>query len=368
MMKMHEINKTVFERLQKERDKDTPFPKYLKSIFKFYRDLVKENVDSQFAFRYLPENTDLSKLNQDILKNTNALIRSYNAYSEGKMSTAINIIKKRFLYNDVADFPFMTLTLKPSQPWFRARRLTKTCRRFEAKEMFHIPFEKRTDVVNYRFSISGYPCLYIGNTILSCWEEMGAPSLDELSVSRLQVSKDSTITVLDLQIPSTNKGNKSFDGMSDDERKKNNLKWLFTWPLVIACSIRTITPDASFKLEYVHPQLLMLALVENTNISGVAYTSTHIDPYMSKNAEDYLNVAIPVKKVKDKGLCPTLTSLFKITRGVSFTEMDIKNIFETTTVVNDTLFLSDGSCKFKQAQDWLKEEKNVKLEDINSVE
>ena len=74
-------------------------------------------------------------------------------------------------------------------------------RKFFADEMFHIPFEKRTDIVNYRYSITGYPCLYIGNSILSCWEEMHTPALDDFVVSRVQVNSDKQVKTLDLRIP-----------------------------------------------------------------------------------------------------------------------------------------------------------------------
>lgn len=120
---------------------------------------------------------------------------------------------------------------------------------------FHIPFEMRTNVMNYRYSISGHPCFYFGNTILTCWEEMHCPSLDDLVVSRIEVQANETLKVLDLRLPKEeNKG---------DDKKIANKRLLMTWPLIIACSIKTITPNAPFKFEYVHPQLLMLALKEN---------------------------------------------------------------------------------------------------------
>lgn len=104
---------------------------------------------------------------------------------------------KKFLVDDA----IKTFDLVPTQSWFRARKATKSASGFKAKEMFHIPFEKRTEVVNYRYSITGYPYLYIGNTILSCWEEMHTPALDDFVVSRIQVNNGKQVKTLDLRIP-----------------------------------------------------------------------------------------------------------------------------------------------------------------------
>lgn len=185
--------------------------------------------------------------------------------------------------------------------------------------MFHIPFQMRTNVVNYRYSISGHPCFYIGSSILSCWEEMHCPALDDLVVSRVEVKENNSVKVIDLRLPENE--------MMQGDKRKENFKLLMTWPLIIACSIKTITPDAPFKFEYVHPQLLMLALKEKGDECwGVAYTSTHIDPNMSTEMSKYTNIAMPVRRIKEEGYCGELASRFKLSRGISFIEAEIKNV------------------------------------------
>jgi len=39
------------------------------------------------------------------------------------------------------------------------------------KEMFHIPMNKRESIQSYRYSIPGYPCLYLANQGSLCWFE-----------------------------------------------------------------------------------------------------------------------------------------------------------------------------------------------------
>lgn len=364
-MTINEFNNTIKEKLQIDRDSKMPYQEYLRNFFKFYRDMVSNNVNADFVSKYLPSTTNIDTIKKEILNTTNALLRAYNAYSEGKISTAITIMKNRFLDTERSEMSMRSLELDHSLYWYRARKLTKSNRHFQPKEMFHIPFEKRTEVVNYRYSISGYPCLYLGKTILSCWEEMGTPALDDLAISRLQVANGSKIKVFDLRIPSEITLTSLSEGPMEARGKKQNLDLLLTWPLIISCTIKSITPDASFKHEYVHSQLLMLALIENSNYYGVAYTSTHMDKNMSSNEDDYCNVAIPVKKVKAKGICSTLSSIFKLTRGVPLMEMDIKNVFNESPIVTDgCLSIPDPTShtKFEQAERWMD---RISLESIN---
>lgn len=355
-MTIDKINQTIIAELSKDRPSGKDYYEYLRGIFKTCRDTIAK-ISRDCIINDLPVGTDVNQLKKDILNSTNALLKAYKKYSDGKLITAINIMKKF-----IADDAIKTINLDSSQSWFRARKTDKKSTGFKAKEMFHIPFEKRTEVVNYRYSITGYPCLYIGNTILSCWEEMHTPALDDFVVSRVQVNSGKQIKTIDLRIPGHQDST-----LTDSERRNANLMLLKTWPLIIACSIKTITPDAQFKYEYIHPQLLMLAIKEQkTDISGVVYTSTHIDCNMSSDVDKYTNVAIPVKQVTGSGLCKKLCEVFSITRGVPFMEADIKNVFDMSNnfSLQEDGYLcistySDGSApyektKFGQLEEFLK--------------
>lgn len=371
-MTFNKINKTIIALLAKERPSDKDYKVYLRDMFKSCRDTIAL-LSSDSIAENLPIGCDMVKLNKELLNSTNALLRAYNCYSEGKLITAINIMKK-FLAADA----IKTFNLTHRQLWYRARKTDKSSNGFKAIEMFHIPFEKRTDVVNYRYSITGYPCLYIGNTILSCWEEMHTPALDDFVVSRISVKEGIQIKTLDLRIPHISSTEPLFSDLSDEERRETNLMLLKSWPLIIACSIKTITPNAHFKYEYIHPQLLMLALKEqDADISGVTYTSTHVDSNMSDDVNKYTNVALPVKQVKSKGHCDSLCNTFSLTRGVPFMEADIKNVFDMINrlEVTEDGYLSmdsfrDGSApyektKFGQLEDYLNTS-TVLLEDISN--
>lgn len=326
-MTISEINNIIKAELRKNRDSSVNYKTYLSRLFKLYRDSVNQLSDRNFE-EELPEGLSREYLTKEIIKCTNALLRAYNSYMEGKLSTAITIMNNRFLANDI----LQTYTLGQNQTWFRARIKGEGKNGFDPQSMFHIPFEMRTNVMNYRYSISGHPCLYFGSTILSCWEEMHCPALDDLVVSRIEVQAKENLKVVDLRLP---------EEELDQNKKIEKLKLLMTWPLIIACSIKTITPNSPFKFEYVHPQLLMLALKEkNKEYWGIAYTSTHIDLNMSNELSNYTNIAMPVRTIKENGYCSKLANNIKLSRGVSFMEAEIKNILDD--IANRFSITDDG--------------------------
>ena len=48
------------------------------------------------------------------------------------------------------------------------------------KDIFHVPFEKRGSIKSNRYSIPGLPCLYLGTSLYTCWEEMNRPNFDSI--------------------------------------------------------------------------------------------------------------------------------------------------------------------------------------------
>ena len=53
----------------------------------------------------------------------------------------------------------------------------------QKNEMYHIPFDKNYLVGNERFSITGFPTLYLSSSIYGCWEETGRGNLEYANVA-----------------------------------------------------------------------------------------------------------------------------------------------------------------------------------------
>lgn len=195
--------------------------------------------------------------------------------------------------------------------WFRAR-IFDNKQDHTFKEMFHIPLNKREIVNTQRYSAPGYPCLYLGNTIYSCWEEMHRPRFDDIMFSGFKVKQN--FKVYDLRIPQRS----CFEG----DCFKQVLQCM---PLIIACMIQVKNYNYPFKPEYIIPQLLIDTIICNNRKDwkdkhgpcdmpwGVIYTSTHISKDFPYGTEYLENIALPAIKIDgDKNYCEVLASFFDV--------------------------------------------------------
>ena len=128
--------------------------------------------------------------------------------------------------------------------------------------MFHIPLDQRNMVSVDRFSITGLPTLYLGNSLYVCWKELNEPK--EMSVSIFKTSKK--LRVLNLAV-----WPKLLVEIIDSNNNKV-INYFFVLFLMIACSIKSNDRKKPFKPEYIIPQLLMW-WVRKSNFDGIQYIS-----------------------------------------------------------------------------------------------
>ena len=174
----------------------------------------------------------------------------------------------------------------------------------------HIPFSKRGEVKTQRYSVPGFPCLYLGKSLYGCWEEMRRPDFGKVMVSRVVSTQN--IELLDLRVPTFGKWNES---ICDS---------ILFFPLIIASMFQVRDNSATYKPEYLVPQLItewvitqkQLYRKTKSNIIGIIYTSVHKNPDFNFPADVFDNVAIPVLKPLNNepvDYCPILSELFEIT-------------------------------------------------------
>ncbi len=149
------------------------------------------------------------------------------------------------------------------------------------KDMFHMPYSKRTILSTQRYSIPGCPSLYLGGSIYDCWLEMGKPSYHEFYVSRFEVSNEN-LKILDL-------------AHYPDIKKTTQLEQtIILWPLIFTCSIKIKEHGRTFKSEYIIPQLLLQVVKDRNNIDGIRYYSTFMPQYpVGALAPFYINYVFP---------------------------------------------------------------------------
>lgn len=360
-MTISEINKELQRLLAYPHSIYETYRMFLAGLFAQYYDLLKESKEEleQYCFIASPYNDLL----EEVQSCCDYLLGIYDLYVSGHVGDAVEQMRKHFTPEE----SMFTDEVPSLTPMYRARVNESFDETFGVKEMFHVPFENRSKIASSRFSITGYPCLYLGSTILACWEEMQKPIIDNLSVSRFSLQNGVSKNVINLcwhdEI--------DFDLQSVDDEEHGllqlkALRLLRRFPLMIACSAKTSNPNAPFKEEYVLPQVLLLSCIDNEHVDGIAYTSTRRDDQISSNIELHQNFVFPAQNITDVGYCSKLASDFQLTKGVSFMEADIKNVFYSKGtpyihVENETLCLdtldngkSEYQCsKFGQMEEYL---------------
>lgn len=161
-----------------------------------------------------------------------------------------------------------------SKNWFRAR--TGTFYPFSKDDMKHIPTDKREFIGSNRYSSNGIPCLYLANSILTCWEELNRPSLDSFWVSRFWPVKE--IRVLNLSVTGYEIINAQQYIRTVSENKDAYdqvvVDFFSTWVLQSACSVAVRSKaNRLFREEYLIPQLLMQN-VKRFDANAIMYFST----------------------------------------------------------------------------------------------
>lgn len=210
------------------------------------------------------------------------IIKTIRLYYKGKIIESHLLIRKlikdccrnnQFAVSDVNNSPSFPSPRKGEcneVQFFRAR-LCDHVVEFPAKEMLHIPFEKRTIVKSERFSIPGLPCLYLGTSSYVCWIEMGCPPDFQFNVS--PVVLDNSQKIFNLTVALQDFYNVLDYGKTNREERFCCLMKLFI--LNIATSFNVKEANRNFKSEYIISQMIMLAC-KDLELDGITYHSKRV--------------------------------------------------------------------------------------------
>lgn len=257
-----------------------------------------------------------------------------NYYLQGKISSAYHSFNLRWntLWN--GDYIPNLHSIEKGDIWYKIRKVDKDKQPFhERKDFFHVPYDMRGMIGNNRYSISGFPCLYLGKSIYTCWEEMRRPKLAEMSSIAFKVEKP--MKLLDMRL---------LQKIDPGEREMYNIRLL---PYILASSIKVHEEGATFKPEYIIPQLILHSVIKSNAYDGVIFTSTRRDMQCNKsNIGIYDNLAIPVISNKAKGYCQELASHFYASMPAYYEYEYLKGLIHCDSPINggqkykDTVFYS----------------------------
>lgn len=294
-MDLTEFYKEVRKLLPYSKDDSLPFKDRLKKALSRYDDLANQYITN------LPVKEDIKYISDRLIE----IVTNYEKGLQSKAFTQLqNLIQGNKAITPKIDLALNVMKFDAGKPmsFYRIRQMPSIYQ-VKAEEMFHIPLKKRGIVKTQRYSTPGYPCLYLGESIYGCWEEMRRPSMQACAVARLQC--DSSLNIVNLSVMGNEKE-------YDDPFNQRLI------PLLIACMIPVANHEDTYKPEYIVPQLIIQWILKNRSakkIDGVCYTSTHINNEFDFPDSKFLNYALPVYSTDSrKKYCKRLCDLFKITK------------------------------------------------------
>lgn len=245
----------------------------------------------------------------------NNIIKIFDLYDSANMKSLYihfdQMMKKveNFLYVE-------TIGSMGNEKCNRLFRIRVGDKEYSRLDMFHISMDNRQFIKSYRYSIPGYPCLYLSTGIELCWFECGMPKKFSYSSFAFNIAENENVNLLSFirnPVDLVSCLNNWYHNYPDeqDEIDLYLIKYIITHPIRTACSVQVVNRDSAFVQEYIFPQLLLLWVREQDNFDGIAYTTSSA---VEKAQEwNYFNIVFPAKDLKD-GYCEKLTKLFKVTK------------------------------------------------------
>lgn len=323
-----ELYNDLVAMLPVKRNNNKGFKQVINDLFANFKSKVsKYNIFTQ-------DKNDLNEINfiantiKEILilgyegRNSAAFQKLYSLL-DGNQNMRLSLLLRKYITNGEGK----------NEDFYRLRKFENR-RDIPHKEMFHIPFDKREKVMTQRYSIPGYPCLYLGKSVYGCWEELGRPYLDSFMVSRYN-TKDNLLFI-DLTIPTK----------ECLMTPSSFLTELYRFPFILACMIQVKDEKATFKPEYLFPQLMMEFIIEKYhqssdkssahNYIGIYYTSVYKNDEFGYDGNVFNNCAIPTfETTKESKYCPVLCKHFKLTSPTCEEYERIKTAGESNLYWND---------------------------------
>lgn len=185
-------------------------------------------------------------------------------------------------------------------------------------ELFHIKSHRRDLVGAYRFSVSGFPCLYLASDVRLSWLECGMPK--QFSYCRIGIlgSDRESLELIDFSIRPVDLISSMHCwilGAKDDNEKKRKaldffLKYIITYPLIASCSLKVKDRSSKFVEEYIISQIFMHWIKEDREYDGIKYKSL-LNTTLTEGM-GAVNIALPAREFRKDGLCKILTSKISV--------------------------------------------------------
>ncbi len=297
----------------------SPLDAFLRDVFKKYTSALDDLADSNSI-------SDEVKTSRQTIREVAAkLVKAVASYLQGFPHAGYKHVKSAVTkLADSLDALKLQVgngaSMREFERLYRIRQVERVgyLDNFDREALFHMPFELRHKVSSNRYSISGLPCLYLGGSLWVCWEELQRPEFHSLQVARFRYAEPVNLLDFGFRPDTIGRLRRSKSRLFDDATVAS---YLICWPLVAACSVRVFYPGASFKPEYIVPQLLLQYLRNETSLDGLRYFSTRIDQH-EHSPWAAMNYVFPVQKQAPNGLCPKLRDKFRLTAPATWSTLE----------------------------------------------
>lgn len=221
---------------------------------------------------------------------------------------------------------------------------------YKRERIFHTPYNLRSKVATCRYSIAGYPSLYLGTSLELCCEEMQISSHQTFTLASVFKLEDTPeysnahIRIIEMGIKPQDFFNQqrndninsryvSRELLSGGKIKTAYLLW---YPLIASCSYIRVNKKDPFAAEYIIPQLLMqwVRISMNTfttdnddKLIGIRYFSCASE----KTSDMGFNYVFPTSGPQiscELPYCSVLAKAFRLTEPKYIHEYDSLRICE----------------------------------------
>lgn len=198
-------------------------------------------------------------------------------------------------------------------------------------ELFHIKDSKRNLIGAYRFSIPGFPCMYLASGLELGWLESGMPKQFSYCKMNIEETGGNSLRFIDISNRPVRILSNIHTRLLNAKDKPDELEriyeflmnYIITYPLAAACSLKVRDREDRYIEEYAIPQMLLSWIREKDEYDGIRYKSS-LNTTLVENLAA-VNIALPVKTFRADGLCDRLTSKITVS-DISFLDVNAEFI------------------------------------------
>lgn len=204
--------------------------------------------------------------------------------------------------------------------------------------LFHVPFERRKAIGTNRFSIPGFPCIYLSGSLHTSWSEAMTDKKQSFHAACFRNHRPVYIVdLIPLKFTIPVSGTIDYLGTLYNHNDFSDAlqDYAIIFPLVAACHTKIIYTEeyigeVKFKSEYIIPQLLLQWYRDkHILVDGIRYLSCTAEARFPHSVFDKFNYVIPVLDLKEEGYCNSLlhnysaTDVYSQLEPTSLTELDM---------------------------------------------